>query len=118
MTKTCSTSGWSRHSSRTPSPTIPVAPVMIALIFIIDFDRWLRSRQCEIADAERSFGLYLVLLRHKFLRPRILACVLQYGHRGSNLTSASIIRIRMVAIEFVMCRSGRKGGSSGSVTVG
>src|SRR6266436_1290767 len=34
MTKTCSTSGWFRHSSRTPSPTIPVAPVMIALVFI------------------------------------------------------------------------------------
>src|SRR5260370_21400070 len=34
MTRTCSTSGWLRHSSRTPSPTIPVAPVMIALVFI------------------------------------------------------------------------------------
>src|SRR3981081_922135 len=33
MTKACSTSGWSRHSIRTPSPTMPVAPVMIALIF-------------------------------------------------------------------------------------
>src|SRR5258708_39230647 len=31
MTKTCSTSGWFRHSSRTPSPTMPVAPVMIVL---------------------------------------------------------------------------------------
>src|SRR5690349_8108161 len=26
--------GWFRHSSRTPSPTMPVAPVMIALIFM------------------------------------------------------------------------------------
>src|ERR1700676_4199274 len=32
MTNTCSTSGWFRHWSRTPSPTMPVAPVMIALI--------------------------------------------------------------------------------------
>src|ERR1700722_17730891 len=31
MTSTRSTSGWFRHSSRTPSPTMPVAPVMIAL---------------------------------------------------------------------------------------
>src|SRR5450631_492942 len=30
MTRTCSMSGWLRHSSSTPSPTIPVAPVMIA----------------------------------------------------------------------------------------
>jgi hypothetical protein len=31
---------------------------------------------------------------------------------------ASISRWRMVAIEFGTCRSGRNGGSSGSVTVG
>ena len=46
------------------------------------------------------------------------ARVLQYGHRDKSFTSASMIRMRMVAIEFGMCRSGRKGGSSGSVTVG
>ena len=34
------------------------------------------------------------------------------------LTSATIRRRRMVAIEFGMWRSGRKGGASGSVTVG
>jgi hypothetical protein len=60
----------------------------------------------------------LVLLRHKFLRPRTIARVLQYGHRDKSFTSASMIRMRMVAIESGMCRSGRKGGSSGSVTVG
>jgi hypothetical protein len=60
----------------------------------------------------------LVLLRHKLLRPRTIARVLQYGHRGRSFTSASMIRMRMVAIEFGMFRSGRKGGSSGSVTVG
>jgi len=63
-------------------------------------------------------GAALVLLRHKFLRPRTIARVLQYGHRDKSFTSASMIRMRMVAIESGMCRSGRKGGSSGSVTVG
>jgi hypothetical protein len=42
----------------------------------------------------------------------------QHGHRSRVLTSAHIKRARMVAIEFGMCRSGRKGGSSGSVIVG
>src|SRR5580704_4752030 len=47
MTKTCTISAWSRHSSRTPSPTMPVAPVMIALIFM---NRGLRgvAQQAEI----------------------------------------------------------------------
>ena len=42
----------------------------------------------------------------------------QHGHRGKRLTIASISLWRMVAIEFGMWRSGRKGGSPGSVTVG
>ena len=66
----------------------------------------------------KSSLIFLVLLRHKFLRPRTIARVLQYGHRDKSFTSASMIRMRMVAIEFGMFRSGRKGGSSGSVTVG
>jgi len=32
MTKISATSGWDKHSTRTPSPTIPAAPVMIGLI--------------------------------------------------------------------------------------
>src|SRR6266496_4080938 len=61
----------------------------------------------------------LVLLRHKFLWRDCLAIgAAQHGHRGSVLTRAAIIRRRMVAIEFGMWRSGRSGGSSGSVTVG
>ena len=71
-----------------------------------------------LLGAQLPFGSALVLLRHKFLRPRTIARVLQYGHRGRSFTSASMIRMRMVAIEFGMFRSGRKGGSSGSVTVG
>src|SRR4051812_11799546 len=60
----------------------------------------------------------LILPHHKRFRPFLLTCVLQYGHLGSSATSASMILMRIVAIEFGMCRSGRKGGSSGSVTVG
>src|SRR3979409_1536031 len=73
-------------------------------------------RDCRMTAACMIF--VLVLLRHKFLRPRTIARVLQYGHRDKSFTSASMIRMRMVAIESGMCRSGRKGGSSGSVTVG
>ena len=42
----------------------------------------------------------------------------QQGHRGSVLISATINSRRMVAIEFAMWRSGRKGGASGSITFG
>src|ERR1700730_3021246 len=34
MTKISSTSGWFKHSIRTPSPTMPVAPVTMVLIFM------------------------------------------------------------------------------------
>ncbi len=61
----------------------------------------------------------LVLLCHEFLRrDGVTSAALQHGHRGKVLTRAPISRRRMVAIEFGMCRSGRSGGSSGSVTVG
>ena len=42
----------------------------------------------------------------------------QQGHRESVLTSATINRRRTVAIEFGIWRSGRKGGTSGSITGG
>jgi hypothetical protein len=42
----------------------------------------------------------------------------QQGHRGKFFMIALIKRTRVVAIEFGMWRSGRKGGSPGSVTVG
>src|ERR1700716_1521955 len=57
----------------------------------------------------------LVLLRHKFIRA---VEARQHGHRGKRLTRASMMRRRTVAIEFGTWRSGRNGGSSGSVTVG
>jgi len=61
----------------------------------------------------------LVLLHQEIFRRIFLAIgAAQHGHRGSLLTRAAISRRRTVAIEFGMCRSGRRGGASGSVTVG
>ena len=61
----------------------------------------------------------LVLLHHKFRRDGFLPIeAAQHGHRDKVLTSATINRRRMVAIEFGTWRSGRNGGASGSVTVG
>ena len=59
---------------------------------------------------------YCVIILRRDLCVRAFAP--QHGHRGNVLTSASINRMRMVAIEFGIWRSGRKGGSSGSITVG
>ena len=42
----------------------------------------------------------------------------QHGHRPSALTRATLMRLRMVAIELGMWRSGRIGSASGSVTTG
>ena len=53
-----------------------------------------------------------------FLRPLAAAMAPQQGHRGKVLMIPQISRTRMVAIELGMCRSGREGGSSGSVIVG
>src|SRR6478752_273737 len=62
---------------------------------------------------------YLILLRHKFLYfARFLIGAVQHGHRGKLLTRARTSRRRMVAMEFGMCRSGRSGRTSGSVTFG
>jgi hypothetical protein len=60
----------------------------------------------------------LVLLCHKFNRACGAVETRQHGHRGRRRTSASMMRRRTVAIEFGTWRSGRNGGSSGSVTVG
>ncbi len=58
---------------------------------------------------------YCVIIFHRLCRAALAP---QQGHRGRVLMSALIKRRRMVAIEFAMWRSGRKGGSSGSITVG
>jgi hypothetical protein len=57
--------------------------------------------------------LKLVLLRHKLVRARRVVERPQHGQRGKRLMIAATSLRRMVAIEFGMCRSGRKGGSVG-----
>jgi len=65
------------------------------------------------------FSSLLVLLHHKVCGRMCLAVeAAQHGHRGNLRTRIAISRRRTVAIEFGMCRSGRRGGASGSVTVG
>ena len=76
-----------------------------------------RALCCQGGNIE-SPVMALVLLRYKLLRARCGAAPPQHGQRGKRLTIAAMSLRRMVAIEFGMCRSGRKGGSSGSVTVG
>jgi hypothetical protein len=67
-----------------------------------------------VGTALRAF----VVLRHNFYRLYAAGFLPQQGHRGRFLTSALINLKRTVAIEFGMWRSGRKGGSSGSITFG
>ena len=76
---------------------------------------WTRA---SMPGAIRPRQYALVVLRHNFRRLYVAALLPQQGHRGKFLMSALIKRTRMVAIEFGMWRSGRKGGSSGSITVG
>jgi hypothetical protein len=77
-------------------------------------ENWYR---CDAAD-EDFFNSLLVLLHHKSHLRYFANGVVQQGHRGKLLTSAVMRRRRTVAIEFGICRSGRKGGAAGFVTVG
>src|SRR5262245_33452821 len=69
---------------------------------------------------------HLILLRHKLRRERPFILrrerrfdlAPQHGQRDRISTSLATSRRRMVAMEFGTCRSGRSGGSSGSVTFG
>ena len=70
------------------------------------------------ASQAQRISLALVLLRQKFERLYFVIRARQQGHRGKLATRASINRRRMVAMEFGMCRSGRSGGTSGSIMVG
>src|SRR5215210_7620206 len=61
----------------------------------------------------------LVLLRHRIgVVPAVLRGALQQGHRAKVVARATIRCRRIVAIEFVTCRSGRTGGASGSIILG
>jgi len=69
-----------------------------------------------LPQSKQAIGL--VLLCHKFARAPRGAAAPQQGQRGKRSTMAAMSRRRMVAIEFGMWRSGRKGGCAGSATVG
>jgi hypothetical protein len=75
-------------------------------------------KRCVSKDEAIEMEIALILLRHRFARERRAVEPPQHGQRGKHPTIAAMSLLRMVAIEFGMCRSGRKGGSSGSVTVG
>jgi hypothetical protein len=60
----------------------------------------------------------LALLRHNLDGLCRGLAAPQVGQRGRLCTTALIKRKRMVAIEFGTWRSGRKGGSSGSISFG
>jgi DNA invertase Pin-like site-specific DNA recombinase len=81
--------------------------------------RLISERTKAAMKRAKARGVRLVLLHQEIFRRMFLAIgAVQHGHRGNLLTRAAISRRRMVAIEFGMCRSGRRGGASGSVTVG
>ncbi len=76
------------------------------------------TRFCRGNNGGHGAKCAFVVLRHNFCRLYVAALLPQQGHRGKVLMSALIRRMRMVAIELAMWRSGRKGGSPGSITVG
>src|SRR3954449_11263565 len=58
----------------------------------------------------------VVLLRHRIETAElVLRGALQQGHRARVVARATIRYRRIVAIEFATCRSGRTGGTSGSI---
>src|ERR1041385_1068258 len=72
--RTCSTSGWLRHVSMTPSPTMPEPPVIIALIFIFFF---LRGGYAEVAK-DTLKEMHLRTFAYPSSPLRILCATLQF----------------------------------------
>src|SRR3954468_19258740 len=65
-------------------------------------------------DAVRLDSVPLILLRHRIgVVWVVLRGALQHGHRARVVARATIRCRRIVAIEFAICRSGRRGGASG-----
>src|SRR4030095_16513698 len=81
--------------------------------------RGLNGVKLVISDAHDGLRLaitrVLVLLRHNRVG---LRGALQHGHRSRLLASTVVRCRRIVAIELGMCRSGRIGGTAGSITGG
>src|ERR1700691_3689109 len=81
------------------------------------YQLWIATKASLREHPEVSMSL--ILLRHKCCWEVVGSRgALQHGHRWRLLARATVRRLRMVAIEFGMCRSGRIGGASGSVTWG
>ena len=76
--------------------------------------RAFRADGISLLRACRSGYSYCVIIFHRLY---LAVFVPQQGHRSKVLMIALIKRMRMVAIEFGMWRSGRKGGSPGSIIV-
>ena len=77
----------------------------------------------EVLDSQSgllrpSDSVVLTLLRHSLFGLYLEPLAPQHGHRANFWTIVLIKRMRKVAIEFGTWRSGRKGGSSGSIIVG
>ena len=110
------------EGDNTPFFFIPVLLVGACTYLLLPFDLFVvQVVACAASFYAHVFfdrEYHVVLLRYKLLRARCTAALPQHGQRGKRVTIAAMSLRRMVAIEFGMCRSGRKGGSSGSVTVG
>src|SRR5437773_6458175 len=72
-------------------------------------------RRSEIVPRPWATGAPAILLLCHNSNLIFMNRALQQGHRGKLLASAAANRMRMVAMEFGMCRSGREGGSRGLV---
>ena len=79
------------------------SPVDNSLLLLV----WLASHPAESYCIIKFVGACVLRLK-----PRSM------DNRGNLRTRIAISRRRTVAIECGMCRSGRRGGASGSVTVG
>ena len=83
------------------------------------FVRRTKGKRDRVAPLIHETGAALVLLRHeRRMRKGLRGGARQHGHRLSVLARATVSLRRMVAIEFVTCRSGRSGGRVGSSTRG
>jgi hypothetical protein len=84
-------------------------------IFVLLWSTGFVATKYVLHNAEPLTYSYCVM---NFRCPLDAVAAPQHGHRGRVLTSVRIKRARMVAIEFGMWRSGREGGSSGSIIAG
>jgi hypothetical protein len=91
--------------------TLVTIDVILAALF------WALSDEDVIASLIKK-TLYYYCVTKSYARIARLGSRPQHGHRDRRVTIALMSRRRIVAMEFGMCRSGRKGGSSGSVTFG